>query len=358
MGRLRLRIFPSALLLAVVFAILPGAAFDDPTPPTSPALAKVTAWATRPSGDPSAGTRVKTTEGFGFVVESNGLLVTTYQAVRDPEGNGLLHDIDVELLTRGAGRSDPYRASIVAIEPTLDISILKIDPSGELDVSVIADRESIRADQTIHAPVGIIDGGLRFTRGVLTDLNSMECYQESMTATMYQARLAVPDVALGAPVFGDNGEIVAMHTGYTPPPDDADEEKKDDAQHLLPIHLVFNIYESLKFRKSLESPWTGFSVRPLDAEEASIFPTQERFLGGIGIDFVWADSPAEKLGIRKDDILVRFSYYPITSPADFQKWLYMHGVGYRVKLHFIRNRSEYRVVEYVIEERPATARPR
>ena len=107
----------------------------------------------------------------------------------------------------------------------------------------------------------------------------------------------------------------------------------------------------------MKSPWTGFSVRALTEEEQGAFP-HGRFLGGVGIDYVWSESPAEKLGVQKGDLLVGFSYYPTKTVAAFQKWLYMYGVGSKVKLHFLRNQSEYYSVDYTIEERPDSALPR
>ena len=107
----------------------------------------------------------------------------------------------------------------------------------------------------------------------------------------------------------------------------------------------------------MKSPWTGFSVRALTEDEQNGFP-HGRFLGGVGIDYVWSGSPAEKMGVQKGDLLVGFSYYPTKTVAAFQKWLYMYGVGFKVKLHFLRNRSEYYSVDYTIEERPDSAPPR
>ena len=74
--------------------------------------------------------------------------------------------------------------------------------------------------------------------------------------------------------------------------------------------------------------------------------------GGVAIEDVWEGSPAQKLGIQVGDILVQFSYNRILSVADFQKWLYMYGVGQPVKLYVLRNGTEYLVADYVIEERP------
>jgi S1-C subfamily serine protease len=108
----------------------------------------------------------------------------------------------------------------------------------------------------------------------------------------------------------------------------------------------------------MKSPWTGFSVRALNEAEMKFFPTAKKHHGGVALEYIWPGSPAEKLGLRVNDILVQFSYNRIESVADFQKWLYMFGVGQPVKLMILRDGREYLVADYVIEERPKEARPK
>lgn len=296
-------------------------------------------------------------EGQGFVVEANGVVLTSYEVLVDPSTQTLHPRVEAEVVGDASGRR--YIAAIVSVEPTLNFAILKIDPEGPLVASKICERENIVPGQHVHALAGIKAGVPVFNSGEITDLNSMECYQESMTATMLRARIEIPQSSIGAPVFDDAGEVVGMFTGHVARAgEEYDEDEVDDGKlHILPIFLVFNIYESLKLTGSLKSPWTGFSVRPASESERAIFPFK-RYLGGIGIDHVWKGGPAEKLGIREDDLLVGFSYYPVHSVADFQKWLYRHGVGLEVKLHFVRDRKHYYVVDYKIEERPKWAVPR
>jgi len=298
------------------------------------------------------------TESQGFLVESSGFVLTTYSTLLKPNTGNLLDDIKVEFPGEKAAR---YSATIVAVEPTLNIAILKIGADRTFPVSKIVDRARIRNESAVYAVSGFRGSEPVLTKGELKRLNVKECYQASMTSTMLVADISIPDAALGGPVFNRDGEVIGMNTGYSEREMmiselQMDEDANAEGTHILPIFLAFNIYESLKYRKSLKSPWTGFSVRPLTSEEEAIFP-RDRVRGGIGIEYVWPNSPAAKLGIKPNDILVRFSYYPTTSPADFQKWLYMYGVGGKVKLHIIRDRKDYLTFDYVIEERPAWAKP-
>jgi S1-C subfamily serine protease len=294
----------------------------------------------------------------GFVVEADGMILTSYQPLIDPATEALHPRIEVAGLVEFSGKS--LSASIVAVEPTLNFAILNVETTKKLKASKLCPREKIVVGAPIHARTTLVNNSAHLSSGKITDLNSMECYQETMTATMLQAAIKVPDAALGGPLFNNKGEVVAIHTGYSKTAEDEPHdgpEIEEGKIHILPIFLVFNIYEAVKLKGNMKSPWTGFSVRPLSKKEKSIFP-QGRFSGGVGIDAVWPDSPADKLGIQKDDMLVAFSYYPTENVAAFQKWLYMYGVGFKVKLHFIRGADKYFSVDYTIEERPASARPR
>jgi serine protease Do len=326
------------VLVVVCFVAPLNASAADEYPPEYPLVAKVTTYTVAPSGGAGA-SRTKVKQSLAFVVERDGHLLTSYRSLLDSDGYNLANEIEVELIGGPAPRR--FAASIVGLEPTINIAILKIDPGRDLRVSKISRRKELEVAQTIHAVIGLEDERPILTHGTLTQLNTMECYQESLTSTYLEAQIDLSDSAVGGPIFNDGGEVVALYNGYRPPANGVHDEADLGTHHVLPIFLAFNIYESLKFKGSLKSPWTGFSVRPLTAEESSIFPTPKRFLGGIAIDYVWKNSPASKLGIRVGDILVGFSYYQTKSPAEFQKWLYWHGVGFEVELHIIRAGRRY-----------------
>src|SRR5690606_22837511 len=126
---------------------------------------------------------------------------------------------------------------------------------------------------------------------------------------------------------------------------------------VLPINLVLNLFEALKVAHSTRSPWIGISVleldrvgqRQRDAKEKPVAPLP---VNGIGIDDVFVPSPAAAAGVKPGDFLVELGGRPIQSVGDFQKWMYVHGIGATVELGLLRDGQPLRVT-VTIEPRPA-----
>jgi hypothetical protein len=127
----------------------------------------------------------------GFVVEAEGMILTSYQQLVD-SATGALHPV-IKVEGLGNQSQGSLTASIIAVEPTLNFAILKIDPPKGLKASKICPREDIVVGLPVHAIAGFDGETKRYSSGLITELNSMECYQESMTATMLQAKIEIPD---------------------------------------------------------------------------------------------------------------------------------------------------------------------
>lgn len=298
-----------------------------------------------------------THRGLGFIVEKDGYLLTNYSILTDPKSERLMDGFRVGL-TDGSERT--FRATVIGVEPTINLGILKIESEQgtEFDIAKAARSEPPAVGTRVSAVAKTDGAKIGAVEGTVAAHNTRECYQESLTSTMFRARISIPDSSFGGPVIAaDSGAVVAIYTGFKPAPEPGHQEAEGET-HLLPINLCFNVYDSIKTKGSMKSPWTGFSVRGLNEGEKKFFPTAKKHHGGVALEHIWPGSPAEKLGLRAGDILVQFSYNRIESVADFQKWLYMFGVGQPVKLMILRGGKDYLVADYVIEERPQSARPK
>ena len=104
-------------------------------------------------------------------------------------------------------------------------------------------------------------------------------------------------------------------------------------------------------------PWFGFDAGVLKEAERPRLNQQLISIHGIAIDYVWDNSPAQRWGIQRGDVLIKMNDESINSPADFQKWLYMYGVDALADFEFVRGNERFRI-QRKIEARPKWAAPK
>ncbi len=78
---------------------------------------------------------------------------------------------------------------------------------------------------------------------------------------------------------------------------------------------------------------------------------------GIFIDNVFDPSPAWRAGVRAGDVLLKMGGESMYSVAQFQRWLYLNGIGTEVELELSRERRRFERT-MTIEERPPSATTR
>jgi serine protease Do len=349
-ARVAERVLPSVVTVSA-FERAEGAQVDAPVP-----SAEGQAWQV---GESEAllypGFR-RTRSGSGFVVSADGLILTCHDnVIQNDERTAPI--IDVELPN---GRHVLSR--LVGAEPTINLAVIALEvvsehrPPQVLPVT-IGNDDAVRVG---HWTIGVGDpwGPERaYAVGTLAAPADRACYQEQLSATLMQASLTVPPEAYGGPLVNIRGEVVGMLVP-SPPGGRAVVRASEFA---LPIGLAMNIQNALVVAESRRSPWLGCSVLELaavykkyrDAREPA--PALPRT--GVYIDDVFEPSPASRAGMRIGDSLVSIDGHRLFSVLDFQKWLYLSGIGKTVRLEISRDGRTLEL-EAPIEERPSAATTR
>ncbi|MBM4247299.1 MAG: PDZ domain-containing protein, partial [Deltaproteobacteria bacterium] len=292
--------------------------------------------------------------GSGFVVDEAGLVLTRDRLLRGGQDE-LAALVDVELADH------THRvATVVGSEPTLDLAVLQIaEPSDGTSQSpppvALGDSDRLAIGQWVLALGDPPGNEQTFAVGIVSAPPVRQCYQQELSATRVQSSLAIPERALGGPVVDIQGRVVGLGVGEprgaAPPPG------SPGTGHVLPINLVLNLYEALKVAHSTRSPWLGISVLELDRMARSATTEKAKAalpVNGIGIDDVFVPSPAAAAGVQPGDFLVEMGGHAIQSVGDFQKWMYVLGIGARVELGLLRDGQPLRAT-VTIEARPAEA---
>ncbi len=298
--------------------------------------------------------------GSGIVMTADGYLITARHVVI--QANGEPADlIDVETPDRRH-----TLAKLVGAEPTLNLAVLKLlhfdeRRAPQLTPAVLGDSTAIAVG---HWAIGLGDpaGPVRFfAAGVLAAKPDRDCYQEQLTATYLQAALKVHPQCYGGPLVNIRGQVVGMLTPRLPKPGVLAEPTNHGLEFALPSNIIKTIYAALREKESLRSPWLGYAVMsPAELRKEigpDAFRTMKRPALGIYIENVFDPSPAQTAGIKPGDFLIKFDGKAVRSPLEFQKHLYLAGIGATVKLTMFREGETYDV-ELPVELRPENAKPK
>jgi len=285
----------------------------------------------------------------GFLVSADGYIVTMRRTVVDPKTDQEAPIVDVEV------GPEVFAADVVALEPTLDLAILKIKSEAPLPFLRFGDSSTAKPGHWAIA-FGDPDGSEQsLVPGFVVVQPARECYQDDLSATYMQTSATVSDAALGGPVVNIRGEVIGVSARRGGPTIADPLAPVPGSGYALPSNIANAIFQSMLMRESKESPWLGISV--LAMTDAMRTKQGDGKPGGILIDNVFDPSPASKLGIRVGDILKSMEGEPIRTVYDFQRLIYEYGPGSRVRLGLVRDRKPLELTA-TIERRPPEATTR
>ncbi len=301
--------------------------------------------------------------GSGFFASEDGDVLTALQPLKLKDGS-LVDLVDIEA-------QDGARAiaEIVGVEPTLNLAVLHsvvflnwFEVKGR--TLKIGDSDAVEPGEWTLG-FGDPAGPQKFVgTGVLAAKPARDCYQELLVSAYMQTSLRVPQQGYGGPLVNLRGELIGITIPLEVDPSLGVEGSslQDECSYALPSKIFTGLYESIREARSFKSPWFGFAVMSrAEIAKAKGFEAFQKMnkpkTGGILIESIFTPSPAAAAGVQPGDFLVKFDGKEITAPVEFQRALYLSGIGHEATLEFFRD-GQTVVKTIKIEQRPAEAKPR
>jgi serine protease Do len=301
--------------------------------------------------------------GSGFFASDDGDVLTALQPLKLQDGS-LVDLVDIEA-------QDGARAiaEIVGVEPTLNLAVLHgvvflnwFQPENK--TLPIGDSDAVEPGEWTLG-FGDPAGPQKFVgTGVLAAKPARDCYQELLVSAYMQTSLRVPQQAYGGPLVNLRGELIGITIPLEVDPSLAVEGASlmDECSYALPSKILTGLYDSIRQARSFKSPWFGFAVMSrAEIAKAKGFEAFQKMnkpkTGGILIESIFTPSPAAAAGVQPGDFLVKFDGKEISAPVEFQRALYLSGIGHEATLEFFRD-GETVIKKIKIEQRPAEAKPR
>jgi serine protease Do len=134
----------------------------------------------------------------------------------------------------------------------------------------------------------------------------------------------------GGPLLNMNGEVVGINTAIV--------ANGQGIGFAIPVSMAQGIINQLQAHGSVTRGWLGVSIQDLTPELAEYYGIQEK--KGVLVAQVFEGDPADKAGIKANDIIVEVDGKSISSSRDLTKTIANIEVGKKTTVAFLRDGKE------------------
>ncbi|MBI2046379.1 MAG: trypsin-like peptidase domain-containing protein [Parcubacteria group bacterium] len=269
--------------------------------------------------------------GSGFIISADGYVVTNNHVVNDAS------EIKVFVGEKS------YEAKVIGTDPPTDIAVIKIEGTSFPTVPM-GDSGALKVGEWVMAvgspfglnhsvTVGIVSAKGR--RGV-----TGEAYDDFI-----QTDASINPGNSGGPLINTKGEVIGMNTAII---GGGERGGNVGIGFSVPINMIKEALPQLKETGSITRGWLGIMFQPVTPELMKLFKLETN--SGAVVKEAIKDGPAEKAGIKREDVVLSFNGVPIASSEDFPKLVASVRPGTSVPVEIWRN-GKKETMSVTIEKR-------
>jgi len=234
-------------------------------------------------------------EGFGsgFIISSDGYVLTNNHVVQDAT------KLTVELKN-----GDKYVANVIGKDPSIDLALIKIDPGDKpLPVLALGDSQDLRVGEWVLAignPLGL---DYTVTVGVVSAKARNFPIGNTIpgVASFIQTDAAINKGNSGGPLVNSRGQVVGINTaifrgGF-------DNPLVEGVGFALPINVARDAVQQLLETGSVQRGFLGITMNSIDLDEDARDYYGLPDTHGVVVTRVQRNMPAEKAGVRQNDVI-------------------------------------------------------
>jgi serine protease Do len=258
--------------------------------------------------------------GSGVIVSENGYILTNNHVVKGAE------EIRVVLSDKRE-----FKGKIVGVDPRTDLAVVKISAKG-LPAARMGDSSKLKTGDIVLAvgtPFGL---NSTITMGIVSAVGRSNVGIADLE-DFIQTDAAINPGNSGGALVNTNGEVVGINTaifstsgGYM------------GIGFAIPSDMAKTVMDSIIKHGKVIRGWLGVSIQDLTPDIAKSLGIKQE-TGALVADVV-KDSPAEKAGLKRGDVIVSLDGKPVEDSTSLRNMVSAAAPGKTVELKIIREGKE------------------
>ncbi len=255
--------------------------------------------------------------GSGVIVSPDGFILTNNHVIRGAD------EITVLLSDKRK-----FKGKVVGTDPKTDLSVIKIE-AEDLPTIIWGNSDRLRVGELVLAfgsPYGL---NQTITMGIVSAVGRANVgiadYEDFI-----QTDAAINPGNSGGALVDARGECIGINTaifsttgGY------------QGIGFAIPSNMAKVVMDQLVIKGKVTRGWLGVSIQPITSELARQFNLKEE--NGALVGDVIENSPAEKAGIMRGDVIIEFNGEKVEEPYNLRNTVASTPPGEILKLKVVRN---------------------
>ena len=275
--------------------------------------------------------------GSGVIVSPNGYILTNNHVVD--------HATTVTVIMPD---KHEYKARVVGTDPKTDIAVLKVD-AGSLEPITIGDSDKVQVGDYVLAVGNPFGVGKTVTMGIVSATGranlGIEDYEDFI-----QTDASINPGNSGGALVNDRGELIGINTAILA----NGSEGNQGIGFAVPVRVARNVMDQIISNGKVTRAYLGVMAQEVTPSIAKAFHEPE--VRGALIGDVTPNSPAQKAGLEKGDIILDIDGKPVNNSAELRMHVSLMAPGTKVNVKVFRDGAEKTLPLTLAEMPTETAR--
>lgn len=255
--------------------------------------------------------------GSGFFVSSEGHILTNYHVVD--------HGTKIQVTLHGGKK---VKATITGTDPKTDLAVIKIEEVSFSTPLQFGNSDKLEVGDLVMAvgnPFGLQE---TVTFGIVSAKGRDQLHIND-SEDFIQTDAAINPGNSGGPLLNIEGDVIGINTAIV-----SGSGGYMGIGFAIPSKMASLVVDQLIKEGSVTRGFLGVTLQPIDEELAKYYDLKD--LQGALVTEVLKDSPADKAGLRQEDVILEFNSISVKTLSNFRNAVSLMAPGSKLILRVLR----------------------
>jgi Do/DeqQ family serine protease len=256
--------------------------------------------------------------GSGVIFTSDGFIVTNNHVIENATSLEVIHN------------KRTYKAKLVGTDPSTDLAILKIEGKNLPNIKLGRSKD-VQVGEWVLAVGNPFNLESTVTAGIVSakgrNINILN--SQFPIESFIQTDAAINPGNSGGALVNSRGELIGINTAIL-----SRTGSYTGYGFAVPVDIVNKTVNDLIQYGEVQKAFMGVEVSELNSETAAKYQIED--YTGVVITYLETGGAAEKLGVRKGDVILKINNESINSKSEFDEQLSYYRPGDKINVIYRR----------------------